>query len=86
VQLEQGAGWRAHDPPDVKLDRLERLIALSGACDPEHAALLAALLSIPTDARYPPLTMGPQRQLQRTLEALYAQLLGLAARSPVVVV
>jgi class 3 adenylate cyclase len=82
VQLEQGAGWRAHDPPDVKLDRLERLIALSGACDPQHAALLL----IPTGTRYPPLTMGPQRQLQRTLEALYAQLLGLAARSPVVVV
>ncbi len=86
VQLEQGAGWRTQDPPAVKLDRLERLIALAGARDPEHVALLAALLSIPTDARYPPLTMAPQRQLQRTLEALYAQLPGLAARSPVVVV
>ena len=32
--------------------------------------LFAALLSLPLPARYPPLTLTPQRQRQKTLEAL----------------
>ena len=47
------------------------------------APLLAALLSLATDARYPPLDMSPHRQKERTLEVLVDQLLGLAARRPV---
>ena len=49
----------------------------------EAAPLLAALLSLPTGERYPPLDLTPQKQKERTLRALVAQIEGLAARQPV---
>ena len=49
----------------------------------EAAPLLAALLSLPTGERYPPLNLTPQKQKERTLRALVAQVEGLAARQPV---
>ena len=42
---------------------------------PEMVPLLAALLSLPLPERYPPLTLTPQRQRQKTLDALLAWLL-----------
>ena len=45
---------------------------------------LAALLSVPLpDDRYPPLTLTPQRQKQKTLEALLTWLLVLTEQQPV---
>ena len=49
----------------------------------EATPLIATLLSIPTDGRYPPLAHSPQRQRELTIEALVEQLLGLARRKPV---
>ena len=49
----------------------------------DAAPLLAALLSLPTGERYPPLDLTPQKQKERTLRALVAQIEGLAARTPV---
>jgi len=49
-------------------------------------ALFAALLSLPPPAQYPPLTLTPQRQKQKTLEALLAWLVQEAGRQPVLVV
>ena len=45
--------------------------------------LIAALLGLPTEGRYPALDLTPQRQKQLTLEALIEQLEGLAAAQPV---
>ena len=45
--------------------------------------MLAALLSLPHPEAYPPLTLSPQRQKQRTWEALVALLLEEAERQPV---
>ena len=45
--------------------------------------LIAALLGLPTDGRYPALDLTPQRQKQLTLAALVEQLDGLAAAQPV---
>ena len=45
--------------------------------------LIAALLGVPTEARYPALDLTPQRQKQLTLAALVEQLDGLAAAQPV---
>ena len=44
------------------------------------------LLSIPTGDRYPPLNLTPQKRKEKTLHALLAQLEGLAARQPVLMV
>jgi predicted ATPase len=52
----------------------------------EVAPLLAALLSVPLPERYAPLTLTPQRQRQKTQEALVAWLLAEAERQPVLAV
>ena len=44
---------------------------------------MAALLSLPPPARYPSLTLTPERQKQKTLEALLAWLLAEAKLRPV---
>ena len=45
--------------------------------------LIAALLGLPTEGRYPALDLTPQRQKQLTLAALVEQLEGLATAQPV---
>jgi hypothetical protein len=52
----------------------------------EAVPLIAALLSIPTGDRYPPLDLTPQKRKEKTLKALMAQVEGLAARRPVLMV
>jgi predicted ATPase len=47
---------------------------------------VAALLSLPVPERYPPLTLSPQRQKQKTQEALVAWLLAEAAQQPVLAI
>jgi predicted ATPase len=51
----------------------------------EAAPLVADLLSIPTDDRYPPLRMTPQKRKERTLQTLVGQVEGLADRQPVLI-
>jgi predicted ATPase len=48
--------------------------------------LLADLLSVPFDSRYPALDTAPQRKKERTFEALSRQLAGLAKREPVLMI
>ncbi|RRH90953.1 adenylate cyclase [Mesorhizobium tamadayense] len=84
--LERAAGFAADDSPGVRLDKLETLLALSTEDVAGVVPLLAALLSLPADDRYPPLELSPHRQKERTLEALVDQLIGLAARQPVLAV
>ncbi|MCP3395529.1 AAA family ATPase [Bradyrhizobium sp. CCGB12] len=81
--LKRAAGFAADDPSATRLDKLEALLALSTEHVIAVAPLLAALLSLETDARYPPLDMSPRRQKERTLDALVDQVLGLATRQPV---
>ena len=52
----------------------------------EIAPLIAALLSIDTENRYRPLNLTPRLQKAKTLEALVAQLEGLAAQRPVLMI
>ena len=52
----------------------------------EAVPLLAGLLSIPTGDRYPALDLTPQKRKEKTLRALVAQVEGLAARQPVLLV
>src|SRR5262249_50520931 len=47
------------------------------------APLFAALLSIPSGERYPPLALSPTQQRRRTLAALLDQFEGLARRQPI---
>jgi predicted ATPase len=85
-QLERAAGFERDDAADIKLGKLESLLAQSSKDVAHDAALLAALLSIPAGDRYPPSELSPQRRKEETLTALLAQLDGLAARRPVLMI
>ena len=52
----------------------------------EAVPLLADLLSIPTADRYLSLNLTPQKRKEKTLNAQLAQVEGLAARQPVLMV
>jgi class 3 adenylate cyclase/tetratricopeptide (TPR) repeat protein len=83
TQLEQAAGFRRDDTLEQRLDRLAAVLAQATSDLAEAVPLLAALLSLPAGERYPPLTRTPQKQKEKTLLALVAQVEGLAARQPV---
>src|SRR5262249_14918751 len=62
-QLERVAACRREDTADERLDKLEAVLARATNDHGEAASLLAALLSIPTGGRYPPL--NPTRRNKR---------------------
>ena len=70
-------------PAEKQLAKLEAVLARSSDRLDEVVPLLAALLGVPTGERYPTLSLTPEVQKRRTLEALVDQLAGLAARHPV---
>ena len=82
TQLERAAGYRREDTVDQRLDKLEAVLAQATNDLGEAAPVLAALLSLPTGERYLPLNLTPQTQKEKTLQALVAQVSGLAARQP----
>jgi predicted ATPase/class 3 adenylate cyclase len=82
-QLERSAGFARDDPPDLRLAKLETLFARGTDRLDQAVSLIATLLGLPTDDRYPPLDLTPQRRKQLTLEALVDQLDGLTAAKPV---
>jgi hypothetical protein len=70
--LQRVLWWRQDAPSEEKLERLEQ--NLSQYCLPlqETVPLFASLLSLPVpENRYPPLNLTPQRQRQKTLEAIF---------------
>jgi class 3 adenylate cyclase/predicted ATPase len=83
MQLERAAQFARYDTPEQKLTKLEDLLAQSTDQVADVVPLFAAMLSIPTGGRYPPLTLNPQRQKTKTIEALVDQLVGLAHQQPV---
>jgi tetratricopeptide (TPR) repeat protein len=86
TQLERAAGFRRDDTNEQRLAKLEAVVALATNSLSEAVPLLADLLSIPTGDRYPPLNLTPQKRKEKTLHAQVAQVEGLAARQPVLMV
>ncbi len=86
AQLERAAGFAREDVPATKLDKLAALLGRSGDESAETIALVADLLSLPSERRYPPLPADPQRKREMTLAALLNQLEGLAAQRPVLMI
>ncbi|HEY7749534.1 MAG TPA: adenylate/guanylate cyclase domain-containing protein [Aestuariivirgaceae bacterium] len=85
AQLERAAGITRNDASDIKLDKLEAVLARTSP-PVEDVALLADLLSVPASDRYPSLNFTPQRKREKTLEALIAQLIALARQQPVLMI
>jgi class 3 adenylate cyclase/tetratricopeptide (TPR) repeat protein len=86
TQFQRAAGFRREDTVEQRLDKLEAVLALGTNEVNEVAPLVAEPLSIPTAGRYPPLDLSPQRRKEKTLRAKVAQVEGLAARQPVLMV
>jgi class 3 adenylate cyclase len=84
-QLERAAGFTREDTSEQKLDKIEAVLAGSGALVADSAPLLAAMVSLPVD-RYPPLNLSPQKQKEKTLEALALQVEALAQQQPVLMI
>jgi class 3 adenylate cyclase/predicted ATPase len=84
-QLERAAGIVRTDTGPQKLDKLEAVLEGSAEDKTETAALLADLLSIPFDERYPPLQLTEAVQKQRTMDVLEEQLVLLSGRGTVLV-
>jgi class 3 adenylate cyclase/tetratricopeptide (TPR) repeat protein len=85
TQLERAAGFAREDAAATKLDKLEALFAAATAAL-EDLALVAELLSLPAELRYPPLGLTPQARKEKTFAALLRQLEGLAGRRPVLLI
>jgi len=84
-QLERAAGFEVGDSPDLKLGKLEALLA-AGTPAGGDAPLLAGLLSLPFEGRYPVVDLSPQRKKEKTFEALLRRFTSLAQQRPVLMV
>jgi class 3 adenylate cyclase/predicted ATPase len=82
VQLERAAGFKADDPPEQRLTKLEALLDRDAPRIRPMAPLLAALLSIPSGERYPHLAVTSTEQRRRTLAALLDLFESLARKQP----
>jgi len=74
TQLEHAANFKSGDTEATKLDKLERLVALSSQERAKDVALFAELLSIATAGRYAALSLSSQRRKELLLESIIAQI------------
>jgi predicted ATPase len=86
AHLERALAFTHDDTPADKLDKLENTLALYAVSLADLVPLFAALLSLPLPAHYPPLALTPQRQRQKTLEALLTWLWEETDKHPVLFV
>ncbi len=84
-QMERAAGLVHNDQLQAKLDKLDALLAQTST-SPQDAALLAGMLSLGNDGRYPSLALAPEQRKHQTLEALTSQLVSLTSRNPVLMI
>jgi class 3 adenylate cyclase/tetratricopeptide (TPR) repeat protein len=83
--IRRAAGFVGGEPTGARLDKLESMIASAGLKAKDIAPLLASLLSISFEGRYPALDLSPGEQKERTISALVALFEGLTKGAPVLV-
>ncbi|MCO6453928.1 MAG: AAA family ATPase, partial [Pirellulaceae bacterium] len=81
--LERLWRFQPEDGSAVKLEKLIGQLERVGLADPRGISLLAALLSIPLDDRFPSLSISVQQQKEQTCRLLLDWLWACAARQPV---
>ena len=85
AQMERAAGFTWDDTSQTKLDKFDTLLAQSST-SARDAALLAEMLSLPNDGRYPILELTPLQRRQQTLDALIFQVVALSRLNPVLMI
>jgi class 3 adenylate cyclase/predicted ATPase len=78
--------FEREESPAQKLSKLEGFLAEYGLPLAETVPLFASLLSLPLSTDYAPLSVSPEQQKQKTLQALLTILLRIAAQQPVLFV
>jgi class 3 adenylate cyclase len=81
--LQRLLQFAREDSPATKLEKLQHTLSHYRFPQADTCPLLAALLSLPYPAGYPPLTLSPQKQKEKTQAALVAWLVEEAERHPV---
>src|SRR5215472_11288045 len=84
-QMERAAGFLYNDTPHQKLDKLDAPLAQTSTSI-DDAVLIAEMLSLPNDGRYPALELTPQQRRQKTMEALTTQIEALSQQKPVMMI
>jgi class 3 adenylate cyclase/predicted ATPase len=84
-QMERAAGLAHDDNAQARLDKLDALLAQTST-PIDNAALLAEMLSLPNDGRYPTLELTPEQRRIRTVEALILQMQALSRQNPVLMI
>ena len=84
-QIERAAGLAHDDTAEARIDKLNAMLAQSSTSATD-AALLAEMLSLPNDGRYPVLDLAPELRRQKTLEALIFQIEAAARQNPVLMI
>src|SRR5215472_931314 len=84
-QMERAAGLLHDDAPQRKLDKLDALLAQTSTSI-QDATLIAEMLSLQNDGRYPTLELTPQQRRQKTLEALTTQIEILSRQNPALMI
>jgi predicted ATPase/class 3 adenylate cyclase len=84
-QMERAAGLAHSDTAQVKLDKLDTLLAPT-LTSTQEVSLFADMLSLPNDGRYPALGMTSEQRRRRTLDALGSQVEALSRSKPVLMI
>jgi class 3 adenylate cyclase/predicted ATPase len=85
AQLQRAADFERDDTADCRFNKLQAVLSDASPPD-EEMVVLAQLLSIPIGGRYLPVALTPQRQKEKTFDALFRQLEHLARRQPIIMV
>ena len=83
--MERAAGFAHDDNAQVKLDKLDAVLAPTSTSI-QDVALFAEMLSLPNDGRYPALDLAPEQRRQGTMNALIAQTEALTRTKPVLMI
>lgn len=81
--LQRLLQFQREEPPQVKLAKLQQLLATYRFPQADTLPLLATLLSLPQPEGVPPLPLSPQKQKQKTHEALVAWIMEEAQKAVV---
>ena len=83
--LQQSFHWDASHTTEQRLAALEASLGLAGLDPNEAVPLIAPLLELPLDGKYPPLSMAPEQQRKRLLATLVGWTFGVAKTQPLVI-
>jgi class 3 adenylate cyclase/tetratricopeptide (TPR) repeat protein len=84
ARWEQAAAFTRGDGAQERLRKLEVMLLPCGT-SADDLALIADLLSVPTDGRYPKPDYSPQRKKEKLFEALNRWMAGLVRTNPVLI-